>query len=69
MKLYVHMTEQERRRADRKHEKLLLNLKQDAEVRMEIFDSLSPELREWILTYSRDSELREWVRKEEIPGL
>ena len=56
MKLYVHMTEQERRRVDLKYEKLLLDLKRDAEVRMEIFDSLSP-------------ELREWIRKEEIPGL
>jgi hypothetical protein len=48
MKLYVHMTEQERRRADRKHEKMLLNLKQDAEDLMQWWDILSPEMRELI---------------------
>ena len=48
MKLYVHMTEQERRRADRKHEKMLLNLKQDAEDLMQWWDILTPEMRELI---------------------
>ena len=48
MKLYVHMTEQERRRADRKHERVLLNRKQDAEGLMRWWDRLSPEMRELI---------------------
>ena len=34
MKLYVHMTEQERRRADRNYERALLDLKLAAEIRM-----------------------------------
>jgi len=48
MKLYVHMTEQERRRADRNYERALLDLKLAAEIRMVLWDRLSPEMRELI---------------------
>lgn len=48
MKLYVNMTEQERRRADRNYERALLDLKLAAEIRMVLWDRLSPEMRELI---------------------
>ena len=50
MKLYRDMNEAERRRDDRVWQRTLKNLKEDAELTMEWFDSLDPlrraELRE-----------------------